>query len=302
MKSTSIHNLNADRGLSKPMKLSYLCLNWVNNLLPYWQIDQRIVFKNFGGLPWEKEWDKTYQASSIGRRLSDLFWRTLPWDKIVDELGEIHVFDTGCGHGNYSIRLDDASGGCITSYTGVDAKRRENWSELEKQYPNFHFIESSSSDISSLIPSNTNLFITQSAIEHFDEDLPFFRQIRQYIEKSDKPVIQIHNFPARAILPLYLLHGVRQYTPRTVSKITRLFDGKTKFYLVGLGGKTSKKLHFKYFTWPILILRRKATWSNNVDVYDKAVRKAISDDSRHPIKNPLFWVMIIHSNFKNKIW
>jgi SAM-dependent methyltransferase len=299
--STSIHNLNADRGLSKSQKILYLFLNWANNLFPYFRVDQRIEFKKFSDLPWQSEWEKTYKESSPGRRLSDIFWRALPWEKIEEELGEIHVFDTGCGHGNYATRLMEASGGRLASYTGVDAKKRENWAVIETQNPNFHFIHSTSSDILPLIPPETNLFVTQSAIEHFDEDLPFFKAIKEFTHRKGTPVIQIHNIPGKAILPLYLFHGLRQYTPRTLSKITRIF-GNADLFLYGLGGRMGKKVQWKYFTWPLLILRGKAKWSEDVAQYDKEVRKATEYDILNPSSSPLFWVLIIHSNPQSHIW
>lgn len=301
MRSTSIHSLNADRGLSKPKKLAYLFLNWVNNFFPYFNVDHRIEFRSFADKNWRKEASYTFESSSVGRRLSDIFWRTLPWDKIKEELGEIHVFDTGCGQGNYSVRLQDASGGRISSYTGIDMKRRENWDKLEKENSNFRFLESSSSDITSLIPPKANLFVTQSAIEHFEEDLRFFEQIKGFLEKANKPVIQIHNFPAKAILPIYLFHGVRQYTPRNISKITRLFTD-AKFYLYGLGGSAGKWMQWRYFTWPLLILRKKAKWSEDVSRYNKEVIRAIDSDMRKPSTSPIFWVLIIHSHLKKAIW
>jgi hypothetical protein len=302
MKSTSIHNLNADKGLNLFEKFAYLFLNWVNNLFPYFNVDKRIEIRPYNDLNWKDELKNTYETSSVGRRLSDLFWRTLPWDKIREELGEIHVFDTGCGQGNYGTRLLDASGGRLASYTGIDAKKRPNWDELEKKHSNFHFIESSSSDISKLIPPGTNLFITQSAIEHFDEDLKFFEQLNDYIEKANRPIIQIHNFPAAATLPLYLFHGLRQYTPRTISKITRIFDGKSKFYLYGLGGNKGKRLQWKHFTWPLLILRGKATWSEDIPKYNSEVIRAIEEDIKYPSKSPIFWVLIIQSKLKRRLY
>jgi hypothetical protein len=301
MKSTSIHSLNADTGLSKPNKLAYLFLNWLNNLFPYLHVDPRIVFMKFAELPWRKELEKTYPESSPGRRLSDVFWRALPWGEIKEELGEIHVFDTGCGHGNYSTRLMEASNGRLSSYTGVDAKSRDSWKELESKNPTFRFIHSTSNDILPLIPKDANLFITQSAIEHFEEDMPFYEAIAEFIGKADKPVIQIHNFPGKAILPLYLFHGVRQYTPRNISKITRLFKG-SGIYLYGLGGDACKKVQWKYFTWPLLILRKKARWSEDVAAYDAEVRKAAEYDILNPSGSPLFWVLVIHSHLKNRIW
>ncbi len=301
MKSTSIHNLNADKGLNFFEKISYLFLNWVNNLFPYKNIDSRIEIRPYCDPKWREELKNTYESSSVGRRLSDIFWRTLPWEKIKEELGEIHVFDTGCGRGNYSTRLQSASKGLVASYTGIDAKRREDWIELKKHNLNFNFIESTSNDISKLIPPKTNLFVTQSAIEHFDEDLVFFEQIKEFVDKSKGPVIQIHNFPAKATLPLYLFHGLRQYTPRNISKITRLFKN-SKIYLYGLGGNSGKLVQFKYFTWPLLILKGKAKWSEDLEKYSREVSKAIESDVAKPSGSPIFWVLIIHSGFKSKVW
>lgn len=296
MNSTSIHSLNADKGLSKPMKLVYLFLNWVNNLFPYSKIDKRIVFKDAGKMPWIKFWDSTYPSSSAARKTSDLFWKSLPWAEIREELGgEIHVFDTGCGHGNYGERIDDGSGRLLDTYTGVDAKRRPNWSELESKHSNFTFIESNSNDISNLIPPKTNLFVTQSAIEHFDEDLMYFKQLQGFIEKAGHPVIQIHLFPGAATLPLYLLHGLRQYTPRTISKITKLFGEGFEFSLYGLGGRASAKLHFKYFTWPVLITRRFEKPTFNTEEYEPLLRQAIEKDYGSLPRSPLFWALIIKS-------
>lgn len=302
MKSTSLHNHNADRGLGFFQKFCYLFLNWLNNLFPYSNLDERMEIKHWTGGNWKKEWDKTYPNSSAARKFSDLFWRTLPWLDIQKELGSIHIFDTGCGHGNYSTRIQDGSGGLIASYTGVDAKKRANWDELEAKFPNFHFIESRSNNILSLVPNGTNLFISQSAIEHFDEDLLFFEQISQYIKKFNKPVIQIHLFPGAATLPLYLFHGLRQYTPRTISKITKLLNDSSKFSLYGLGDGASKKLHWKYFTWPVLITRKYTKPTFDILQYDKELRKAMESDLKHPNKSPLFWALIIHSNPKRQIW
>lgn len=288
MKSTSIHSLNADTGLNWWQKPAYLFLNWVNNLFSYINVDPRIKFEKFGG-DWQKYWSETYPTSSPARKFCDLFWRTRPWSEIQKELGgQIHVFDTGCGHGNYSLRLWEG----ISSYTGVDAKRRPNWVELEASHPNFHFIESRSTNILSLIPKETNLFVTQSAIEHFDSDIKFFEQIKEFIDRAQHPVIQIHLFPARATLPLYLFHGFRQYTPRTISKITRLFP-QSKISLIGLGGKSSKRLHFKYFTWPVLITRKFDKPLFTSGGYETELMNAVEGDAQSANRSPLFWALII---------
>ena len=296
-KHTSLHTMNADRGLSRPKKVLYLFLNWVNNLFPYTRVDPRIKFEKFAPENLEDAWQKTYPTSSPARKFSDIFWRTLPWGEIESELGELLIFDTGCGHGNYGLRISDGSGSRVKSYTGIDAKRRENWGKLEAEHSNFHFIESRSNDISTLIPSETNIFVSQSAIEHFDDDLDFFRQIKEFIDKSRHPITQIHLFPARATLPLYLFHGLRQYTPRTISKITSLFpDSNVSLY--GLGGRKSFWLHFRYFTWPVLITRHYEKPNLDPSQYEPQLKRAFLADLARPISSPLFWALIIRSKGK----
>ncbi len=302
IKSSSIHNYNADTGLGFFQKFFYLFLNFLNNTCPYLNLDKRISIRNFNGGDWKKHWDKTYKNSSVGRKLSDLFWWTLPWDQIISELGEVNVFDTGCGSGGYGVRLFEASGGRVASYVGIDAKPKQNWAELSQKYPNFHLLESKSSDISPLIPKGANLFITQSAIEHFDEDVRFFEQINNHVKNTNKPVIQVHIFPAGASLPLYIFHGIRQYVPRTISKITKLFNNSSSFFLFGLGGKSGKKLQWKYFTWPVLISRKFSKPTFDVDLYEKELKLAVEHDFNRKNKSPIFWALIIHSNQKQKIW
>lgn len=302
MKSTSIHSYNADRGLNLFEKIAYIFLNWVNNLGHYISVDKRISISPYEGKRFVEELNKTNPNSSVARRVSDLFWQTLPWEKIKEELGEIHIFDTGCGSGGYGLRIHEASGGMVASYTGIDAKEKPNWKEFQEKHPQFKLIKSSSSDIRSLIPAETNLFITQSAIEHFDEDLLFFEQIKEFIDKTEKPVLQIHVFPAAATLPLYIFHGLRQYNPRTVSKITRIFSEADHIQLFGLGGNRGKWVHFKYVTWPLLILRRKDKRSDNIELYDKEVREAIVKDLDNPTKSPIFWALVMQFNSKRKIF
>ncbi len=302
MKSTSLHNYNADRGLNRYQKILYLFLNWLNNLFPYSNLDERIRLNKFNFNGWQDKWPLTYKDSSVARKFSDLFWMSLPWKAIEEELNKINVFDTGCGSGNYGARLFDSSLGAINSYTGVDAKERSNWGDLMSKYKNFLLIKSSSNDISSIIPQDTNLFITQTAIEHFDNDLSFFEQIKAHIEKSNKPSLQIHIFPAAATLPLYFFHGLRQYTPRNISKITRIFGNNSKFILFGLGGGRGKRVHFKYFTWPVLITRKFKKPTFDAEQYDVELKKAFEADVEKSTKSPIFWALIIHTNSQRKIW
>ena len=229
-KSTSIHNLNSDKGLNRLQKLLYVLLNLANNMFPNTCVDKALEIRDFTCKDLRKVWKRLdYEIfpprmiTTPTRKLSDLFWLKLPWDKIKEELSDIHILDTGCGSGDYGRILIDFSDNNISSYTGIDIHHQDNWKKLEEEYSIFRFHRFIGNDISGYIPDRTNFFMTQSAIEHFDADLSFFKQIKEHLLSYQKSVLQIHLFTSRSCLRLYRYHGIRQYTPRTVSKITRLF-------------------------------------------------------------------------------
>ena len=97
--------------------------------------------------------------------------------------------------------------------------------------------------------------MTQSAIEHVEADLIYFEKIKDYIRTYNKSVIQVHLFPSSVCLRLYLFHGIRQYTPRTISKITRIFSVFSNTTLFRLGGKECIRLHYDFITKPVIIVR-----------------------------------------------
>lgn len=299
--STSRHRLNADRPLSAIAKAQYFLFNWINNARPYAGLDPQIVVKPFTYPDLAARWSDLPRGASPSRTLSDLFWLALPWDLIREELGPIHVLDTGCGSGAYGPRLLDWSGGHIATYTGTDAQRSEHWTALEADDRRLRFFQSNAGDFRRSIPPGTNLFISQSAIEHFDDDLTFFDQIRDFIRATDGPVLQVHLVPSQACLRLYHLHGVRQYTPRTLSRITRLFAPGSYSTLYALGGSASNRLHFSFITKPLLILRRGDLRTERADEYDARLFEALSADMREPDRAPSFWALVIHSRGTRRI-
>ena len=300
-KSTSIHTLNADRGLKRRVKILHFILNKLNNLFPNYKIDKSLEVRNFKEENLKKNWLKCSITSSPGTKIADLFWINLPWNLIKKELNEINILDIGCGEGNYGHKFVDYSNNNINRYVGLDIKRYNNWIKLKKKYSFFQFYKFSGKNFTNLIPHETNLFITQTAIEHFEEDLTFFNQISDYISSSRRNIIQIHIFPARASLSLMPFHGVRQYTPRTVSKIISIFKDFSYTILFNLGGKYCNYLHYKYITEPrrnkLGDMRFKKTQE-----YNKLSFNAIIKDMEYPQKSPLGYALVIHSNWKNKIF
>lgn len=301
-RATSIHHLNADRGLNKVQVGLYFLFNMVNNSFPYRSVDPNLKIAHFFYENVENYWSKLPLKSSPGRKLSDLFWMTLPWQAIKAELGSIHILDVGCGAGFYGERLWEWSNNSFASYTGIDASPHDNsWTTLKAKYPHFHFMQATAGTVSANIPSGTNFFMSQSAIEHFDDDLWYFEQIRAYILSVQTPVIQIHLFPSRACLKLYGAHGVRQYTPRTASKISHLFKQFSYMVLYGLGGDQVKHLHYEFITKP---LRQRMPDQREIrpNEYDSRLLKAVRADMNNPSTHPGFYALVIHSHGQNRLF
>lgn len=254
-KSTSIHNINSDNGLSKACQFIYFLANWLNNSFPLLVPEDSMEIRDFRAADLDRRWPRLEPKSSPSRRLCDLFWLSLPWPAIAGELQQIHILDAGCGDGGYGTRLLGYSNGGIASYTGVDYRPHQNWRLLESQ-PLFKFHQSPAGEIPPHIAHGTNFFMSQSAIEHFEEDLFYFEQIKKYILSYKKSVLQIHLFPSGSCLWLYGLYGVRQYTPRTVSEITRLFSDFSYAVLYRLGGKACNRLHWEFITKPFFQKRQ----------------------------------------------
>lgn len=302
MNSTSIHSMNSDKGLSRPQMVLWLLVNWLNNNLFPNARTQGLTIRDFLADISEKNWDQTDTKSSPSRKLSDLFWLQLPWKSIKSELGQINIMDTGCGSGNYGVKLQVYSENNLTSYMGLDVSQHDNWSVVTNTYRNFRFRKADSADISAYIPDEANFFISQSAIEHFEQDLLYFEQIRKFARNTSKSIIQVHLFPSSACLKLFLLHGVRQYTPRTVSKVAHLFREFSYSTLYRLGGRECNRLHWNYITKPLFLQKIGDLRETQTQEYDRRLHLAIAADNNQPHRDPSFYALVIHSNWKEKLF
>jgi SAM-dependent methyltransferase len=283
-------------------KAGYFLFNWLNNELPYARLDPKLAVRDFVCPDLAQRWSELPRRASPSRTLSDLFWLTLPWAAIHDDLGEIRILDAGCGSGSYGPRLLASAGGRIAAYTGTDARPHEGWARLEASDGRLRFFQSAAENFRFSIPAGTNMFISQSAVEHFDEDLVFFDQIRDYVAGMKGPALQIHLVPSQACLRLYHLHGARQYTPRTLSRITRLFSQDSQAVLYRLGGRASNRLHYSFITKPLLIRGDRDLRNEQPEAYDRQLLEAISEDMKHPQRSPAFWALVIHSRPKKRVF
>lgn len=303
---TSINPISGDNIKELlPLKwIIWLILNFINNNFqpknP--EFNKYNFVKQFKPKISNSEWQEIYDETlkSPSRILCNLFWKKINFFKVKQELGKINILDTGCGDGYYALKLNKYWEG-INSYLGIDNFYSKTWKFLSEKYSFTSFIKTSYLDINKFIPNGTNLFISQSAIEHFRYDLKYFNQINEYINLKKINTIQIHLFPAPACLWLYIFHGFRQYNFNSILKIINIFKGpNTYFKIYLLGGPNSNNLHFKSITIPHFVFRD--IFKVNKVKYLRNLKKSIYKDNLIKTKNPTFYALIIHSNFKNKIF
>ncbi len=233
---------------------------------------------------------------SPSRILCDAFWNTLDWKKISFELDDkIHILDLGCGNGNYGYFLKEISGDNFGTYTGLDIYKHKNFPDEFKHIKDY--AENSYKYI-----RNVNVIISQSTLEHVENDIDTIEKIISK-NRDSKKFIQIHLVPASAGLWLYLLHGWRQYSNKNIGKITEQI--KKKFNLdmisVPIGGKSSFWTHLKRITIPIVfnkvIKRNNWSWHNQKNI-NKIMSESAFKDTCSGSEFPSFWAIIIVSEKK----
>ena len=96
-------------------------------------------------------------------------------------------------------------------------------------------------------------------------------------------MIQVHLMPSAGCLGTYLWHGVRQYTPRTLSTITRLFGAETRRQVFFLGGSECNRVHRRFITYPWL---RNGPDPRQLQPasYEQQLRAAIAKDDDAPAR------------------
>lgn len=266
----------------------------IQNRSPLKSIDQKLRIKKF--TPTVDHSEKHFSGSP-SRVLSNLFWEQLPWDQLITQLTALTIFDTGCGSGWYGSYLDQCSGQRVEHYKGIDVNEHADWQQRQTN-PKFSFEKYNGKHITPLIPSQTNFFMSQSAIEHFVNDKQYFEEIREFITNNpSRPIVQVHLFPSAACMKLYGRHGYRQYTPRTISKITKLFSD-SECILLGLGGPQCTRVHTEYITTPLETMGIDFRKTKEQE-YQQALRQAIQIDHNdaNSITDPSFWALVICSHW-----
>jgi len=299
---TSINYLNGDNlgGMNWVEKKMYFSVNKISNSFFPNKIYNDLVIKKNNPLINENHWGKLGKTDTPSRKLCDLFWMNLPWSKIKTELGQINVFDSGCGNGEYANKISKWSNYNINEYHGIDLLFDSNWDKLKNTNDKFNFQICDYLNVENCIKENTNLIITQSAIEHFKYDLFFFNKIYKLIENYKQSTIQIHLFPSSPCLKLYGFHGYRQYTRRKSSIIFDIFKNNSEGVLFELGGRNCNELHYNYITKQINNGEKEKRYIETNE-YNYLLKNAITKDYNNTKdRNPSFYALIIHSYPKDK--
>jgi hypothetical protein len=296
--STSRHRLSADVGLSKTERVLWIVYNLYNNSFPHAHVDKQLDELIFSLTAHELSdlWDGIRATASPARRLCDLFWKTLPWDTLARELGMVTAVEVGCGSGVYGRLLEGCLGDSFKQYVGIDIEADRDWQTYSND-PRFSFRVGAASDATQYLPGS-NLILTQSALEHFEEDLLYFNQVSRFVLSNRHPILQIHLIPSASCVTTFPWHGVREYTPRTLSRITRLFGAETERYLFRLGGRHSNRVHRKFITWPNLRRRPDLRHAENLR-YQRDLRSAILRDFSNKSRSAAFYALVLASNFRD---
>jgi len=300
-KSSSFHRINADRGLAPLTKCLWFMANLLVNILGY------VVTDKTSKVPYRTSIsDLNTMSTSLpspSRLVSDIFWKNLNWKLVERELGTVNILDIGCGNGNYYQKFWQYSGGIIDSYRGVDVKEHPDWSKLETDGECVTFEKISAGfDPTENIPRGTNLIVSQSALEHIEDDLMLFRNIRRYVDRFTDSLIQIHLIPSEACLYLYWFHGIRQYSRWSLLRTANLFVIDSYWKIVGLGGPNSNRVHWQYIT-PLPFRLRTDSRKMRRESYKRALVKAVMNDEANNISRcPSFYALIIHTNYTSRIF
>ena len=296
--SSSAHTLNADFPLNLYQQKIWFNSNIENNRAPNEDVDSNLEIRLFG-CEIDLHWESLEEGLTPPRKMSNFFWLTLPWQKVLENFGPIRIMDFGCSVGNYALNFMKWTDTPF-EYHGFDVRAGSLWKERSSEFENLKFTQYRGTFGGEHIKDEFNFFMSQSAMEHVVQDLNYFRLIADYLFEIQKPTIQVHLVPSAACLELYGLHGVRQYTPRTLSKISQLFPNAI-CTLFCLGGPACNNLHMQAITLPNH--NKGIDWRTiNLENYEELLHKSILVDMTSESLDASFYALVIESGVANSIF
>lgn len=287
--SNKFKNFSGDKKLSIFKKIVWFFISYINIKFDS-KITKRIDLKKFNINKKLISKNIFFKTNSPVRMVCNTFWQSINWKEINQTLkNDLKILEVGCGAGRYFEFLKKLSKSTKFRYTGIDIKNR-NFVKKKNKY----FYLDSANNID-LYLEKANFLFTQSAIEHFDHDLIFFKKISKHLNDKKKKFIQIHMFPSESCLFTYLFHGYRHYNYKMISKITETFNNNHNFYLFHIGGENINKFTFKQITLNRILKKR----IKPINI--KKLKDCIQKDNRiKTFKNTSFYGLVILSNLQIK--
>ena len=195
--------------------------------------------------------------------------------------------------------LAEKLGTSLKHYNGIDIKSHESWNDLMKQDSRVSFLQSAAEELPEDVLRNSNMIISNSALEHVRGDLTFFQSHRRFMD-VDRPVLQIHVVPSAITLLRYLLHGYRQYTRKAVSRLAATYPD-SRCSVVRLGGMWSNMLHLVFITAPA-VLRLNTLSRKPTGLYHSLLRRAYRIESKRKSSLPSTFGIVIESALNRPIF
>jgi len=236
------------------------------------------------------------------RLLCDGFWNSINYENLKFQLNDkLNIFDIGCGSGNYGTFLKNLSHKSFSSYTGLDIYKHSSY-PLE-----FKHVKDKAENVAKYLTKEINFVISQSALEHIENDILVIEEITKKLNEHKKPFIQVHMIPASKCLWLYLWHGYRQYSHKNLSGILNNLNNNFNLNscIIPIGGSYSFWVHLRHITLPVylnyLIFRDKFFKWYKHQFIEKKIFQTASKELHCINRSPLFWCLIITSkNIKIK--
>ena len=184
------------------------------------------------------------------------------------------ILDIGCGDGKYGTRYKKLLNKKLKSYSGLDVYKN-------KDFPNefTHILDKAENCFLHL--KGINLVVSQSALQHIEQDRKVLEVITSNLSKSH-PFIQIHLVPAFASLWLRLWHGWRIYSQKNLGSIAASLSStnKVNIEVVPLGGLRCFVTHFTRITIPEFLGKltnrsSKVDWENESSKTSIEIKNAI---------------------------
>jgi SAM-dependent methyltransferase len=287
--SNKFRNFSGDKELNLVEKIIWFFISFINIKFNS-NISKRINLKKFYINKKLINKNNIFETRSPVRLVCNTFWQSINWKEINQNLkNNLKILEVGCGTGRYFKFLKKLSKSKKFKYTGIDIK---NNNFIEKKNKSFYLDSANNVD---LYLNKINFLFTQSAIEHFEYDLIFFKKISKYLNKSKKKFIQVHLFPSESCLYTYLFHGYRHYNYKMISKLVDFFGGNHNFCLFHIGSKNTNKFTFRQITLSRIFKKK----INTIDI--KKLRETIKKDNQiMSLDNTSFYGLVILSNLEIK--